>query len=76
MRRNTEVQVQIVRGTATVKQLDARDSDADNVASDFSGFFSFSGRVDTQQRAKQLNLGIEANVFYMLDLFSWKEDVY
>jgi len=47
------VQVQIVRGTATVKQLDARDSDAENVA-DFSNFFSFSGRVDTQQRAKQL----------------------
>ena len=68
--------MQIVRGTATVKQLDARDSDAENVASDFSDFFSFSGRVDTQQRAKQLNLGIEANVFNMLDLFSWKEDVY
>ena len=65
--------MQIVDGRATVKQLDARDSDAENVASDF---FSFSGRVDTQQRAKQLNLGIEANVFNMFDLFSWNEDVY
>ena len=56
------VQVQIVRGTATVKQLDARDSDAENVASDFSDFFSFSGRVDTQQRAKQLKCRNIANM--------------